>query len=70
MRATAPPSPLWGGVGGGGIGQEAARLVRVHSEPHLTFDFCVFTPPLAPPHQGEGKPRGFRGAVTVQEHRA
>src|SRR5258708_1030680 len=47
------PSPSWGGVGGGGV--VCARRCR---DRRKSIELCcrVFTPPLPPPHEGEGKP--------------
>ena len=50
------PSPLRGGVGGGGLVQGTSIVSRSLRQP-LALQFsshCVFTPPLAPPRQGEG----------------
>ena len=53
-RRRASPSPLWGGVGGGGnprgatllaMTSEQSAVVRL-DKPHP----CLFTPPLTPPH--------------------
>ena len=56
------PSPLRGGVGGGGVSARARLSVLLEIAARCLYRTSrVFTPPLTPPRQGEGNPGGACG---------
>jgi glutathione S-transferase len=64
--ATAPPSPLRGGVGGGGTIPKAEIC---GCPPTIEQSARVVTPPLTPPRQGEGDRLAFEPKAGAQYDR-